>query len=347
MPSPTSFDALPEVDISGLYSRDPSVRAAVACELGEAARRIGFMYVSGSAVPDAVFDRMHTASQMFFAQPIDVKMAVYIGNSSNHRGYVPEGDEVFPGGTADKKEAYDCARHRPDRAGATPLSGPNQWPELPGFADAVTEYYEAVFDVGRAIMRGFALYLSEPEDFFDRFLTDPPSQLRLIHYPVDESSVDRPGISTHTDYECITLLKATHPGLEVLNGSGRWIDVPPRRGCFVVNIGDMLALWTNGLFVATTHRVRKLVDERYSYPLFFSVDYETVVEPLPKLRSPGQQLGEAVRAGDHLFAQTAQSFVYLRTRIDAGELSLPAGSLGLPSLDNSQTASSQEAPHGN
>lgn len=338
MPSPTSFDTVPEIDVSGLSSQDPAVRAAVARELGEAARRVGFMYVSGSGVPNAVFDRMHKASQAFFDLPMDAKMAVYIGNSTNHRGYVPEGGEVFAGGTADKKEAYDCARHRPDRAGATALSGPNQWPDLPGFSDAVSEYYEAVFEAGRAIMRGFALYLGEPEDFFDRVLTDPPSQLRLIHYPVDESAVDRPGIGAHTDYECITLLKATQPGLEVLNGAGQWIDVPPRPGCFVVNIGDMLELWTNGLFVATTHRVRKVVAERYSYPLFFSVDYDTVVEPLPKLRSPGEPRREGLRAGDHLFAQTAQSFVYLRARIDAGELSLPAGSLALSSFGHSETA---------
>jgi isopenicillin N synthase-like dioxygenase len=339
MSNPTCFDAVPEIDISGLSSANLSQRAAVAQQLGDAARNVGFMYVSGSGVPDAVFDRMHNASQMFFEQSMDTKMAVYIGNSRNHRGYVPEGGEVFAGGTADKKEAYDCARHRPDRAGVTALSGPNQWPELPGFADAVTDYYEAVFDAGRAIMRGFALYLSEPEDFFDRVLLDPPSQLRLIHYPVDETAADRPGIGAHTDYECITLLRATMPGLEVLNGAGEWIDVPPRPGCFVVNIGDTLELWTNGLFVATTHRVRTVITERYAYPLFFSVDYDTVVEPLPKLRTPDQPARGRVRAGDHLFAQTAQSFVYLRDRIDAGELSLPAGSLALSSFGHTQSAS--------
>jgi isopenicillin N synthase-like dioxygenase len=339
MSNPTCFDAVPEIDISGLSSTDPAHRAAVAHHLGEAARHVGFMYVSGSGVPDVVFDRMHGASQRFFDQSMDAKMSVYIGNSRNHRGYVPEGGEVFAGGTADKKEAYDCSRHRPDRVGVTALSGPNQWPELPGFADAVTDYYEAVFDAGRAIMRGFALYLSEPEDFFDSVLTDPPSQLRLIHYPVDDTATDSPGIGAHTDYECITLLKATEPGLEVLNGGGQWIDVPPRPGCFVVNIGDILELWTNGLFVATTHRVRKVIYERYSYPLFFSVDYDTVVEPLPKLRAPGQPARGRLRAGDHLFAQTAQSFVYLRDRIDAGELSLPAGSLALSSFGHPQSAS--------
>lgn len=332
MSSPTSFNVVPEIDISGLSSPDLSVRSAVAQQLGEAARQVGFMYVSGSSVPETVFDRMHEASRRFFAQPMDAKMSVYIGNSNNHRGYVPEGGEVFAGGTADKKEAYDCARHRPDRAGATALSGPNQWPDLPGFAEAVSEYYDAVFEAGRTIMRGFALYLAEAEDFFERVLTDPPSQLRLIHYPVDESAVDRPGIGAHTDYECITLLKATRPGLEVLNGAGEWIDVPPRPGCFVVNIGDMLELWTNGLFVATTHRVRKVVDERYSYPLFFSVDYDTVVAPLAKLCAADQPARTALRAGDHLFAQTAQSFVYLRARVEAGEISLPAGSLALSSF---------------
>jgi isopenicillin N synthase-like dioxygenase len=96
-------------------------------------------------------------------------------------------------------------------------------------------------------------------------------------------------------------------------------------GTFVVNIGDMLELWTNGAFVATSHRVRKVAEERYSFPLFFNVDYHTEVKPLPQFT--GAEARAALRAGEHLFAQTAQTFAYLRSRIDSGELVLPDGSL--------------------
>nr|QQZ51919.1 isopenicillin N synthase family oxygenase [Phenylobacterium glaciei] len=72
--------------------------------------------------------------------------------------------------------------------------------------------------------------------------------------------------SAPTDYEFFTLLHGTAPGLEVMNGEGRWIDCPPIPGAFVVNIGDMLEAWTNGEFVATSHRVRKVGEARYSLP---------------------------------------------------------------------------------
>ena len=96
----------------------------------------------------------------------------------------------------------------------------------------------------------------------------PPSQLRLIHYPYNPTAGEAFGIGSHTDYECLTLLSSTAPGLEVLNSAGRWIDAPPLPGALVVNIGDMMEIWTNGEFVATSHRVRPVKEERYSVPCF-------------------------------------------------------------------------------
>jgi hypothetical protein len=97
--------------------------------------------------------------------------------------------------------------------------------------------------------------------------------------------MDKPGIGVHTDYELFTLLRSTAPGLEVMNESGVWIDAPPRPDAYVVNIGDMLELWTGGEFVATSHRVRKVSQERYSFPLFFTVDYHTRIAPMPRPRA--------------------------------------------------------------
>jgi isopenicillin N synthase-like dioxygenase len=89
----------------------------------------------------------------------------------------------------------------------------------------------------------------------------------------------------------------------------------------------MLELWTNGEFVATSHRVRRVKEERYSFPLFFNVDYHTEVKPLPQFVSRSDKPRSTLRAGEHLFAQTAQTFAYLRNRVESGELVLPDGSL--------------------
>jgi isopenicillin N synthase-like dioxygenase len=327
----TSFTSVPIVDISGLRSSDPAGREAVAAEIGTAAREVGFLYVSGSGIDGALFDRMLAATKEFFALPIDEKMRSYIGLSRCHRGYVPTGEEGVEAGTPDLKEAFDTALDLPpddpDYLAGNPMLGPNTWPDLPGFAEAVTAYYDAILDVGHLLLRAFAVALGEDPDVFSRHATKTPSQLRLVHYPYNPDAEDVLGIGAHTDYECFTLLKPTAPGLEVLNGAGEWIDVPPVDGTFVVNIGDMLELWTNGALVATSHRVRKVVEERYSFPLFFNVDYDTEVKPLPRFASTDGKDRPSLRAGEHLFAQTAQTFAYLRNRIDSGELVLPDGSL--------------------
>jgi isopenicillin N synthase-like dioxygenase len=334
MSSLTEFTDIPVVDVAGLRG-DPHDQELVARQLGAAARDVGFLYVTGTGIDPMLFDDLLRVTKAFFDLPLDEKMRTYIGRSRNHRGYVPVGEEVFSGGTVDLKEAFDLGKDLPADDPdylAGRMLGPNQWPAVPGFATACTAWYEAVMTLGRALLHGFALALGERADVFDAYVTKPPSQLRLIHYPHDPDAVDVVGIGAHTDYECFTILKPTAPGLEVLNGAGDWIDVPPRDEAFVVNIGDMLETWTNGEFVATTHRVRKVAEERWSFPLFFNVDHDTLVAPLPRFVRDGEPARVALRAGEHLFAQTAQSFTYLKQRIAAGELVLPEGSLALSSF---------------
>lgn len=323
------FTDVPVLDVSALLDRsgpgcDDAVRA-----LGDAARQVGFAQIVGHGVHPALFDALLERTRAFFAMPDDEKQRVHIGRSTNHRGYVPPGEEIFSAGTVDAKEAFDLSIDLPAddpryRAGH-PLLGPNQWPALPGFREAVTAWYDAVFALSRIILRAFALALNEPADRFDRHVTTPPSQLRLIHYPYDPDAADRPGIGAHTDYECFTLLRPTAPGLEVLNAAGDWIDVPLIEDAFVLNIGDLLEIWTNGEFVATTHRVRKVTEERYSFPLFVNVDDDTEVAPLDAFVRDGAPAMSPVIAGEHLFAQTAQSFRYLQQRLVRGEATLPEG----------------------
>jgi isopenicillin N synthase-like dioxygenase len=331
----SGFRSVPTVDVSGLRG-DDAARAAVAAQLRSAAETVGFLYVSGSDVPEELFPRLVQVTEAFFALPEAAKMALYIGRSTNHRGYVPPGEEVFAGGTADRKEGYDLSADLPaddpDYVAGNPLIGPNVWPDLPGFREAVTAYYDAVLGFGRELLQGFALAMGQPADALDHLVRKPTSQLRLLHYPHDATATDAVGIGAHTDYELFTLLRPTTPGLEVLNGAGEWIDVPPVPGAFVVNIGDLFEVLTNGRFVATTHRVRTVPDERYAFPLFFALDYDAEVAPLPDFVGEGEVPRAPIRAGEHLFAQTAQSFSYLKERLAAGEIALPDGAAGLSSF---------------
>lgn len=331
-----AFQHLPIVDISLLSSEDLSERKKVAKELGLAASEVGFLYVTGHGISPDVIERLKDKTREYFLQPLDKKMTDYIGNSLNHSGYVPEGEEQLSSQYAmvDNKEAYDVNFDFLHETGRRPMLGPTQWSKLPGFKEDIKAYYDEAISLSRQLFKGFALALGLPENTFESIVTSPPSQLRLIHYPFNENSPEnRPGIGAHTDYECFTILLPTAPGLEVLNGAGEWIDVPIVEGAFVINIGDMLEILSNGNFVATSHRVRKVAEERYSFPLFCACDYDTVISPLGELIDPDvPSRYSPLACGDHLYAQTIQSFAYLKKRLASGDIQLPEGSKSLSSF---------------
>lgn len=334
LPPAAADSPIPIVDIAALGSGDPAAEAVTVEKLRWAASEVGFLHVIGHGIAPAVTARLQAAAKRFFDMPAERKLASYIGDSTNHRGYVPEGEENFLAGK-DRKEAFDLALDLPaDRVpGSHPMLGPNRWPELPGFREDVMAYYAAAFAVGRRLLRGLAMALGQPGDALDHLVVAPPSQLRLIHYPHEPGVEDVPGIGAHTDYECFTLLLTTAPGLEVMTQAGEWLSVDPIPGALVVNVGDMMEFWSNGAFVATSHRVRRVAEERYSFPLFFALDYDVELSPLGRT-------DQSIRTGEHLYAQTVQTFRYLKQRAERGEIALPGQSRPLSSFG-------QEARHRN
>jgi isopenicillin N synthase-like dioxygenase len=336
----TAFKQLPRVDIAGLFADELPTRQRTAAALGRAARDAGFLYITGHGVPQSLQDRLIARTRAYFAQDTALKMRDYIGNSDNHSGYVPEGEEQFYGAKPDLKESYDVgfdlgAFDAETQAKAKrPMLGANRWSEFPGFREDVKAYYDAVFALSLVLFRGFALALGLPEDSFIRKISTPPGQLRLVHYPFNpDAPADRPGIGAHTDYECFTILLPTADGLEVMNGAGEWIDAPVIPGTFVINIGDMMEVLSNGNFVATMHRVRKVTQERYSFPLFCALDYDTIIEPVAELVTPGvESRYSPVVCGEHLYAQTMQTFSYMKQRLADGSLQLPEGARALSSF---------------
>ncbi|TCM59861.1 isopenicillin N synthase-like dioxygenase [Acinetobacter calcoaceticus] len=230
---------------------------------------------------------------------------------------------------ADNKEAFDLswdlAEDDPDALAQKPMHGANVWADLPDFKKDVSTYYHSVIGLGRVLLRGFELALELEPNQLNALVNKPTSQLRLLHYPHNIEAEDIFGFGAHTDMELFTILLPTAPGLEVVNAAGQWIDVPPIENTFVVNIGDMIEALSGGRFVATSHRVRKVIQERYAFPLFFACDYDVEIKPLPRFATP-----EAIEkyptliAGQHLFEISAKVFKYMQKMIKNGDIVLSA-----------------------
>lgn len=259
---------------------------AVAREIESACRDTGFFYVAGHGVPAALLDRLDAAARAFFARPDDEKLAIAMRHAGPAwRGYFPLGGELTAG-RPDRKEGLYFGEELPagDPRAGLPLHGRNLFPPaVPELRAAVLDYLAALTALAQDVLRGVALSLDLPADYFAAGYTRVPTVLfRIFHYPPQEPEADDWGVGEHTDYGLLTLLAQDHNGGLSVRTPGGWVDAPPLPGTFVCNIGDMLERLTGGWYRSTLHRVRNVSgNERLSYPFFFDPDFGAEVPPLP------------------------------------------------------------------
>jgi len=284
---------LPMIHVGPLVDDRSSrtARAAAAQALDVGARRFGFFYAIGHGIDPALIDRLATLARAFFAQPEAEKMRIPMSaGGPAWRGYFPLGGELTSDRPDWKEGLYLGTELGPDhprvRAG-TILHGGNLWPAIPGFRETVLEYLDAMTKLGHAVMRGMALGLQLPDDYFTTHGTaDPLILLRLFNYPsrpVPSSSTAQWGVGEHTDYGLLTMLwQDDVGGLQVRTDDG-WTDAPPLPGTFVCNIGDMLDRMTGGRYRSVPHRVALNTSgrDRLSIPLFFDPDFDAHIQPVP------------------------------------------------------------------
>ena len=272
--------APPIVSLAGMRSPDPARRRAVGDAVRAACLDKGFLYIADHGVPALLIDAVFAQTRRFFALADSEKAAVHMQLCPNRRGYEPRrGQTLEAGQPADLKEGFYLGNER--EAGDPRVRdglfnhGPNQWPvNLPGFRETLSTYYVQMEDLCRLTMRAVALALHLPEDRFGLFCEDAVSNLKLLHYPPQppNAAPGEKGCGAHTDWGAITcLLQDDSGGLQVWDAAAGWIDAPPIPGTYVLNLGDLMARWTNDRFRSTLHRVVNLSGrERYSVPFFLT-----------------------------------------------------------------------------
>ena len=269
--------ALPVIDVSDLH------RAATQRAIDAACRDWGFFQIVGHGISEYTLAALRREMRAFFALPLAAKRAI-ARTAENPWGFY---DRELTKQTRDWKQVYDFG----------PADGhaivPQLPRELPRFAPVIARFYAACDALAFELVEVIAGNLGMPPGALDAcFRPQHTSFLRLNFYPrcpAPAHPTDREpardghlGVNPHTDSGALTLLlQDEQPGLEVLNGD-EWHLVEPRRDALVVNIGDIVQVWSNDRYKAALHRGLVAPDaERFSAPFFFNPGYSTQYAPLP------------------------------------------------------------------
>jgi len=273
-----SLGSVPVIDISVPW-------AQVVDEIADACRDWGFFQVRGHGVPEAVMTDTLGAARQFFAQPRDAKR-FYLRTVENPWGFY---DRELTKNARDKKEVFDIGpdatgQHAADDA----FEGRTRWPDEPAtFRSAIETYVAAADQVTALLLKAIGEGLGASDAISNAFHPTHSSFLRLNHYTVEDPMAgeqsDRVGLGVHhhSDAGALTLLwQSDTAGLQVYR-DGYWYGIPPIHDAFVINIGDMVQVWSNDRYTAPQHRVIAMDQvDRFSFPYFCNPSYDAVVEPL-------------------------------------------------------------------
>lgn len=308
-PRPATRDEVPVLDLTAL-NRGESL-AGLARQMRKACETIGFFYVANHGVPKAVVDDLFDVTRRYFSIPEEQRMPHKIDDRFR-RGFVPQGIYKHPGYQPDLKEGYtfslDLPLDDPDVQAGRPLHGPNRWPpELPWFRPVAERYFAETLALGNRLLRVLALSLDLDEGFFLQWMNKPMVQTMLFHYSQQAVPTDAQfGVAPHTDYGMLTLLvQDPIGGLELMKRNGEWVGAPWIEDTFVVNLGDLIKIWTNDVYVSNQHRVvNRTGRERYSIPTFINMDYDTPVACVPScMPATGEPRYPPIKSGDYLVSR--------------------------------------------
>ena len=270
-------DNVPVIDIGDIET------PAAAGAIDRACREWGFFQVTGHGIDEQLIAELFRVAKEFFSQPGNVKREI-LRSADNPWGYF---DEELTKNTRDGKEVFDYGPTDGDRL--VP-----RWPErLPRFESVILAYYSACERLAHRLLAAISRNLGMPKDYLAKGFGDVhTSFMRLNFYPKCPPTAVPPsgrlfGVNQHSDAGALTLLlQDRQPGLEVCK-DGEWYLVEPRAEALVINIGDMIQVWSNDRYRAALHRVTTNADkDRYSVPYFFNPSYDTEYAPLPSTIDP-------------------------------------------------------------
>ena len=233
------------------------------------------MQIVGHGIPGDVVHGLGAAIDDFFGLPIEVKKRYVAERPSINRGYTAPRSErlsyslgvVSPDDLFEAYNVGSASSDFPDLELDAEIYAENLWPDLPMFRDRVTAWFDHAGEVAHTMTTVFATALGITDDHFASFTDHSIDVLRMNNYAVPDDVEIAPsqlGMGADTDYGIVTVLWADPvPGLEILRPDGSWYPVQPEPGALLINLGDLLARWSNDRWLSTMHRVVPPRDARH------------------------------------------------------------------------------------
>ena len=310
------------IDLSGWFTGDDAARQRVVDAVDRECRRVGFLRISGHGISSELIEQMQRVTTAFFDLPEAEKLRYVPQDKAVNRGYAAYGTEALAYSLGvetqpDMFEAFNIGVEVVDETDPYVASerhrffAPNIWPVAPEDVSSVwVAYFDECRSLAAELSRIFALALGMPEDFIANNMNRAACVMRANNYERRSHHAEpAPGqvrMGAHTDYGVCTILLADPvPGLQIVGPDGAWHDVMPEPGTFLVNLGDLLAEWTNDRWRSTLHRVVPPVvpgpARRRSVAFFQEANYDTIVTVMPTCVSDDNPARYApVVAGEHL-----------------------------------------------
>lgn len=295
-------------------ARDPQQRDAFAQALYASLSEHGFVRIAEHGISPDRLARAYQQLVDLFSLTSTQKQAYMVGRGGE-RAYTAFGVErAADSEQPDLKEFWHIGPELAADNRYANIYAPNIWPqELPGFEPFFKEFYQQMLALANEILITLGEAMELPADYFPGLVDSGNSVLRLIHYPpvAGMNTHRQMRAAAHADINLLTLLVgASDAGLQLLDRSGRWCDVPSLDGEIIVDSGDMMALITGGVIPATVHRVINPDNQqqaRYSMPFFVHPHSDAMLECLPQFSSLGGSPTRAITAGDFLAERLAEN----------------------------------------
>ena len=291
--------SIPVIDFGPAFSEKVGALGALAAQVRHACEHVGFFYMAGHGVAQAVIDEAFEAAREFHAIPLERKMRLKI--NENNIGYLPVNQSMQRASTVHKNTrpnfnesffiSHDRSADHPDVIAGLPLRGRNLWPEgHERMRVAMLQYFKTLESVSEQMLPVLARSLDMPPGYFAPFFENEAHiNLRFLHYPPQDTQDDEQfGQAPHTDNSFITILaREKVPGLAVQLPSGEWLAPPVIPETFLVNLGNMMKRWSNDRFLSTPHGVlNDSGTDRYSIAFFYSPNPASRIECLPSCTTP-------------------------------------------------------------